>query len=760
MPDLVAQPLGAPFDRIFREHKQAEQFRVVLAFVLDRLDINDPNDPLLTVSLPRDQFHVSYGMWLVLSATGSSTGLKQVGFTLLTDQQAITEPLDVSGAFAKRADDEPEAKMFYVSGDSFSALELGPDTALQTEYGAALEHVAEKFRSRRGTPWHKAHLPELVTAARDPDAWRERMFAGHVRDRTRGYWWVNQSESYALERAEGVIWARSAMPGEPRRAHHENVGRMQANDVVFHNAAQTIRAVSIATSSPEEARRPGDEQEAAGTLVRTTMYELDPPLPVNQLPRTIRAAKSGAFDKNGKPKQGYLWPLTEQAATAILLELKPRLPEAAIEALGDRLSDGDSRVWLFQANPKRWSLTDFLTDNGPGAVLDFTASRYSDLMRPGDKALLWQAGERSGLFAIASVANDVYEGEFDGQTGPTVDLRIETVLESPIPRTTFLADPILGESQVIRAPQGTVFKVSQEEWTEIQQLLATASSRPSQNAAYSLPEVSEATGLPRPELERWLRGIERRKQAIVYGPPGTGKTFVAKHLARHLVAGGDGIIDLIQFHPAYTYEDFIQGLRPVETGDGGLTYRTVPGRFRQFLQRAQERTGTSVLIIDEINRANLARVFGELMYLLEYRDEHMPLATGGELHIPGNVRILATMNTADRSIALVDHALRRRFAFLPLRPQFSVLRRFHAGRAGEPLVEPLIRVLRELHTEIRDRNLHLGTSYFLVPDLPLQLEDIWRTEIEPYLEELFFDRDDPLGRFGWSQIEERFAGLP
>ncbi len=197
------------------------------------------------------------------------------------------------------------------------------------------------------------------------------------------------------------------------------------------------------------------------------------------------------------------------------------------------------------------------------------------------------------------------------------------------------------------------------------------------NPAYSLPQLAEDTGFNQTELTRWVRAIERKKQAILYGPPGTGKTFIAEKLAQHLVGGGDGFVDLVQFHPAYAYEDFIQGLRPQARPEGGLDYPLLPGRFLEFCQKAQTRQDGCVLIIDEINRANLARVFGELMYLLEYRERQIPLAGGGVLQIPANARLIGTMNTADRSIALVDHALRRRFAFIALPPNYEVLRRYH-----------------------------------------------------------------------------------
>ena len=136
-------------------------------------------------------------------------------------------------------------------------------------------------------------------------------------------------------------------------------------------------------------------------------------------------------------------------------------------------------------------------------------------------------------------------------------------------------------------------------------------------------------------------------------------------------------LSLSSFHPTYSYEDFIQGLRPTVNSNGQLEYAIIPGRFIDFCEKAENCIGTCVLIIDEINRANLSRVFGELMYLLEYRDQKIPIASGGELKIPENIKIIGTMNTADRSIALVDHALRRRFAFLSLKPNYDILKSYH-----------------------------------------------------------------------------------
>lgn len=208
----------------------------------------------------------------------------------------------------------------------------------------------------------------------------------------------------------------------------------------------------------------------------------------------------------------------------------------------------------------------------------------------------------------------------------------------------------------------------------------------------------------------------------------------------------------MQFHPAYSYEDFIQGIRP-QSQNGILVYPLVPGRFLEFCKKAESREDTCVLIIDEINRANLAQVFGELMYLLEYRDREIPLAGGNMFRIPKNVRIIGTMNTADRSIANIDHALRRRFAFIELRPNYDVLRRYHL-KAGFR-VEGLIKILQQLNQAIADKNYEIGISFFLTDNLREDIEDIWRMEIEPYLEEYFFNQLKKVDEFRWDEIKNK-----
>jgi 5-methylcytosine-specific restriction protein B len=276
------------------------------------------------------------------------------------------------------------------------------------------------------------------------------------------------------------------------------------------------------------------------------------------------------------------------------------------------------------------------------------------------------------------------------------------------------------------------------------------------NLEYPLPQISEETSMNVSELTNWISAIKRKKQAIIYGPPGTGKTFVAEKLAKNLIGGSDGFYEVIQFHPSYSYEDFIGGIRPRTDENGNLSYPIVPGRFLTFCREAQKRDGNCVLIIDEINRANLSRVFGELMYLLEYRNQTVPLAIDGRhFSIPSNVYIIGTMNTADRTIALVDHALRRRFAFLKLEPKYEILERFHQDNDFD--VTPLINVLKRLNNHIED-HFEVGISFFLRDNLQKEIEAIWTMEIEPYLEEYFFDQPEKVKDFKWEKIKDEIMG--
>lgn len=260
------------------------------------------------------------------------------------------------------------------------------------------------------------------------------------------------------------------------------------------------------------------------------------------------------------------------------------------------------------------------------------------------------------------------------------------------------------------------------------------------------------------ELERYLAD---KPQLVLYGPPGTGKTWIAERLARLLTGGDAERIEVVQFHPSYGYEDFIEGIRPTPDGNR-MTYPVQPGVFRQFCERADKNPGTHVLVIDEINRGNLPRIFGELLFGLERRGTAVRLSQSRQhLAVPPNLIVLGTMNTADQSIALIDMALRRRFHFHRLEPEPERLDRWLQREV--PRMKAVASVLRALNDELRkhgvSRDRWVGHSHFMRPGIDEDaLQLIWRGSITPLVEELFHGQDEVIDAFDYHTFAEPRLG--
>jgi 5-methylcytosine-specific restriction protein B len=268
--------------------------------------------------------------------------------------------------------------------------------------------------------------------------------------------------------------------------------------------------------------------------------------------------------------------------------------------------------------------------------------------------------------------------------------------------------------------------------------------------AYTEQEALDELFIAKPELDAALAGLRRRQALLLQGPPGTGKTFLARRLAWLLLgAKDDNRIELVQFHPSYGYEDFVLGFRPGSNGQFSL----VPGVLPLLCQRAAiDPERPYFLLIDELNRGNVARIFGELLVLLEptqrgpahalrlpYAPPEMPL-----FFVPDNLYVIGTLNLADRSLAPLDYALRRRFAFVNMQPQFggALQALLHAAKVPGKLAAHLAESMAELNQAITDDpelgpDFAVGHSYFCTPPAPKEaaswLRLIFEQEIGPLL---------------------------
>lgn len=320
--------------------------------------------------------------------------------------------------------------------------------------------------------------------------------------------------------------------------------------------------------------------------------------------------------------------------------------------------------------------------------------------------------------------------------------------------------PALKNCEPIESNQGSLFTVMEDEFDFIRSIIDERNLVTPAVMAVPFTKADALAGLfmPESQLDLILSRLKQKKALVLQGPPGVGKTFVAKRLAYALMGQKDDRrVVMVQFHPSYGYEDFIQGYRP--SRGGGLERRD--GVFYEFARLARNDPDRDwYFIIDEINRGNLAKIFGELLMLLEADKrgpEHVVALTysekGEQFYLPKNLYVIGTMNTADRSLAMVDYALRRRFAFVSLEPAVNSNafgEWLIAAGASKALLDQIRAGVAGLNAAIdKERDLgerfRIGHSFFCPapgqqPDAQWYHEII-QTEIKPLLAEYFESKE-------------------
>jgi len=398
---------------------------------------------------------------------------------------------------------------------------------------------------------------------------------------------------------------------------------------------------------------------------------------------------------------------------------------------------------------------------------DYSSSGYAQRQEKLDEFYAFLARIHTGDLVVTVSQGNVYFGVITGAAESVKSSDARSNLRRTVKwyGSSLPLNKLPAEVTARLSAQGEVLDLT----PYVATLVALAEHRPLPTGTATMhlrdatPELAERLNVPIEWLQECIDLLRDRPQLIFYGPPGTGKTYIALELAAHLTTEAN--VKMVQFHPAYTYEDFFEGYRPREQAGGQVGFTLTPGPLRSLVDKAKDNPeAVYVLIIDEINRGNLAKIFGELYFLLEYRDRSIDLLYSADntepFSLPRNILVLGTMNTADRSIALVDAAMRRRFAFLPLHPSESptngVLRKWLKAKNHNAESADL---LDELNARIDDPDFRIGPSYFMRPAVygagDKGLERVWRTAILPLLEEHHYgDGTDVRARYGLDAIRK------
>jgi len=440
----------------------------------------------------------------------------------------------------------------------------------------------------------------------------------------------------------------------------------------------------------------------------------------------------------------YIWKLRDELSQALG---ETDLSEIRLYAKSPS-KETSREYWWLNANPKIWSFSNvsigeemnytLLNENGHKRRI------YQNFLdaRTGDMIIGYESYPVKEIVSLARITR-----EPDGK-----NLYFEKIenLSVPIAYSDLKKYSELGNMEYFVNPQGSLFKLTKDEYDFILDLIRDANPilpTKEKSKPYTKKDFLEEVYIEEWQCEELLSRLRKKKNLILQGAPGVGKTFTATRLAYLMMEKcDDSRVKLVQFHQNYTYEDFVMGFKPQEDG-----FKLTNGVFYQFcLQAANEPDNAFFFIIDEINRGNLSKIFGELLMLIEsdYRGSKVTLAYNGlTFSVPENLYIIGMMNTADRSIALIDYALRRRFSFFDMKPGFSSEGfQTYQYHFGNETFNTLIEYIKELNKEIANddslgEGFLIGHSYFCAQNLCSEewMKEVVDYDILPTLREYWFD---------------------
>ena len=450
----------------------------------------------------------------------------------------------------------------------------------------------------------------------------------------------------------------------------------------------------------------------------------------------------------------------DEEAGTFVWKLRDELVQAldSVETSTDH-PEGEMQYWWVNCNPKIWSFSNLAVGdvqwyhvynkNGNPCRVH---QNFIDI-KVGDKIIGYESSPVRKIVALGEVCKK--------EEGEKVYFKKTETIPSPIDYQTLKEYKELEHMEYLRSPQGSLFKLTKAEYEFIMDLILEENPQQGEdeNEKYSKDSFLNEVYLSGEQYEELVAVLKIKQNLILQGAPGVGKTWAAKRLAYAMMGEIDkNRIKSVQFHQNYSYEDFIMGYKPDNNG-----FELKPGMFYTFCKEAENHPEKAYFfIIDEINRGNMSKIFGELLSRIEteYRGEKVTLAYNDELFsVPKNLYIIGMMNTADRSLAMIDYALRRRFSFYEMEPAFAAAG-FTAYREelDNELFNALIKKIEDLNKEITDdktlgKGFCIGHSYFCNMKketcTKARLQEIVKYDILPMLKEYWFDDDDKYER--WSE---------